>query len=159
MMKLLWKCPWDDGQVSFVLARSRAEAVAIIEEIGTVDPLLLTPVDHRTPFIVTFFPCYEKLCTDGNAGGFSVPADHWHANDHVSEGVWQTLGEPPPLPPPPPKSLPPPDPLEPTCQKCGHARFASVHHPAYDRANKCEFEAAAAPVEPPALGPDRPTSE
>lgn len=160
-MKLLWKCTWDNGYVSFVLGRSKREAIRVLraELEADIPDEALEPVDHRATFFVTFTPCYERHEHD-------LPEHevfpHWHASDGLSSlGVDRALGDPPPLPPPP-KSLPPAEPVDPDdplCAKCGHARFASVHHPAYDKPNKCDFEAPPAQVEQRAYGPESPTSE
>ena len=155
-MKLLWKCTLDhDGdRVAFVLARSKNEAAGLLAAYaaGAVD---VEPVDHRTDFFVTFDTCFEKHGND-------ALAPHWHAIDECSNGVWSELGDPEPPPPPEPPPAEPDD-DDPLCAKCGHARFASVHHPAYSKPNKCEYEAPAQtepPAEPPAeVGPERPTSE
>jgi len=151
-MKLLWKCTWPDGiNVSFVLARTQNEAIAFLDELGVADASMLEVIDHRAKFFVSFAACYESH--EGNG-----PEPHWHATDENSEDLWSVLGDPPaPEPPPPPEPEPDDDPL---CAKCGHARFASVHHPAYTKPNKCDYEAPAQAEPPPAeVGPERPTSE
>ncbi len=157
-MKLLWKCTWGNGFVSFVFARSRLEAITLLRtelQVGEEEvPAELEPVDHRASFFVTFVPCYEK-----HEGEDERP--HWHGDDFLlSQDLQKTLGEPPPPAPPPPPEPIAADPDEPNCQKCGHPRFASVHHPDYNRPNKCQFEGPPKLEPPPAeVGPERPTSE
>jgi hypothetical protein len=116
MMRILWKCTHENGFVSFVLARTKIEAISILagelEVLPDIDDL--EPVDHREPFFVTFFPCYD----DDNE--IEEKAPHWHAATFLSsQGLLATLGEPPPRPetpaePPPPAETPaePPPPTE-----------------------------------------------
>lgn len=159
-MRMLYKCTWDDGKtVSFVLARSTQDAIDILEELGGADASMLDVVDHRANFFVTFRACYETKKHTHGATECDIDEPHWHASDLTSEELWELLGDPPPL------ALEPPpadeDDGEPPCVKCGAARFASMHHPAYTKPNRCEYEAPAQtePAEPAEAGPDRPTSE
>jgi hypothetical protein len=147
-LRMLWKCSAPDGkQVCFLLARTQQEALGFLGE--NADPSLIEVVDYRMHFVVSFEACYE---THDNA----LPQPHWHATDDVSDALWVVLGDPPPL-------EPVPEPEEPKCKKCGQGRFAPVHHPDYDKSDRCEkYEPPAelATTEPPAeVGPDRPTSE
>jgi hypothetical protein len=156
-LRMLWKCTWPDGKsASFVLARTQHEAIDILSGLGYVDSSMLEVVDHQAHFFVTFRACYETQKHTHGESEYDIDQPHWHANDENSEDIWTLLGDPPPL-------EPVPEPEEPKCKKCGQGRFAPVHHPDYDKSDRCEkYEPPAelATTEPPAeVGPDRPTSE
>jgi hypothetical protein len=157
VIRILWRAELDvDGDgVAFVLARTKAEAMMVLAEEAMPTPAeRIEAVDHRVRFVVSFQSCYEK-----HDEGSEPVTPHWHAIDLVSQGVWNALGDPPPA------DEPEPEPVDdgPNCQKCGHPRFASVHHPDYNRPNKCQFVSAPelepAPAPAAEVGPERHTSE
>lgn len=98
----LYRCAWPNGDVSFVRALDKADAVRILDEIASADDDMLTVVTEPSDFFVSFTPCDDPECpltkeisedADDEMLSDNPTCAHWHAqDDEIAEHVWELLG-------------------------------------------------------------------
>lgn len=87
----LYRCMWPNGEVSFVMAGDKDDAVILLDEFGEAGREMLSKIENGD-FMVTFAPTHDE-----ETEGVSAPSSRREYDWVLSETGDRTTGEDGPL--------------------------------------------------------------